>query len=86
MGGRQTRIEWIAGWVAYARWLLARSMARCAERATVAVAWRLPRYLVYWAAIRLGAHATVGTYGETEPDAMSFMEALRRWETPNDRR
>jgi len=85
MSDRQTRIEWIAGWLAYARWILRYTLRQTRERATIAVAWLLPRYLVYWAAIRVGAHATVGKYGNTEPGTLPFTTALQRWQTPNGR-
>lgn len=53
--------------------------ARTAERAAMALAWRLPRWLVYWCAIRLGAHATTGQYSTTVVTDLPFMEALKRW-------
>lgn len=40
----------------------------------------LPRNIVYWAAIRLAAHATTGQFGNEGPDDVSVIEALRRWE------
>ena len=42
--------------------------------------WKLPKRLVYWCAIRLGAHATGGKYGNTIVAELSFMDALKRWE------
>jgi hypothetical protein len=45
------------------------------------LAWMLPRKLVYWAAIRLMGHATMGQYGETDPNDLPVMEALHRWDT-----
>lgn len=53
---------------------------RTAERGAMALAWKLPRWLVYWCAIRLGAHATTGRYGSTNPTEMPFTEALERWD------
>lgn len=46
------------------------------------ISWRLPRPLVYWAAIRLGVHATTATveYARTEVPALTFIEAVKRWE------
>jgi len=58
---------------------------RTRERIILGVVWRLPRELVYWAAIRVGAHATTGMWGATDPSRVSFMEVLKRWETPNER-
>jgi hypothetical protein len=45
------------------------------------VAWRLPQRLVYWAAIRLIAHATSGKWRDTEAPVLAAMEALGRWES-----
>jgi hypothetical protein len=44
------------------------------------IAWWLPRRLVYWAAIRLGAHATQGQYSDQVVPDLNFMEALKRWD------
>lgn len=44
------------------------------------LAWRLPKPLVKWATVRLGAHATTGAYGHEVVPELRFMEALRRWE------
>jgi hypothetical protein len=52
------------------------------EKITMAIAWRLPRSLVYWCAIRLGAHATQGPYSNQEVLALNFVDALKRWEAP----
>jgi len=49
------------------------------ERLKLAIARRLPRWLVYWAAIRLGAEATSGRYGSTVVPELTFMDALKRW-------
>lgn len=49
------------------------------ERLQMAIVWRLPRWLVYWAAVRVGAHATTGEHGDTDPTEMPFMTALKRW-------
>jgi len=42
--------------------------------------FKLPRPLVYWCGIRLGAFATQGQYGNTIVPELSFMDALKRWE------
>lgn len=44
------------------------------------IAWLLPKQLVYWCAIRLGAHATVGKYGSEDVPNLRFMTALQCWE------
>jgi len=43
------------------------------------LARRLPRKLVYWAAIRLGAYATSGKYSNQEVPSLNFFDALKRW-------
>lgn len=43
------------------------------------IAWRLPKWLVYFATIRLAAHATTGEYGMTIPSELDVMEAIKRW-------
>ncbi len=43
-------------------------------------AWRLPKKLVYFAAIRLVAFATQGEYGNTVVSELPAMEAIGRWE------
>ena len=44
------------------------------------VAWRLPKWLVYWAAMRLIAHATTGKYSTTVVLDLTAMDAMKRWE------
>jgi hypothetical protein len=43
------------------------------------LAWKLPRQLVYWCAIRLIAHATQGKYSATVAPDLGAIEALKRW-------
>jgi hypothetical protein len=43
------------------------------------LAWLMPRSLVYWCAIRLGAHATQGQYSSQVVPELLFMDALKRW-------
>lgn len=54
-------------------------LAKRRERIVMWIAWRLPRYLAYWVAIRVMAHATTGPYGNQEPGRVSIMDALKRW-------
>jgi hypothetical protein len=42
-------------------------------------AWMLPRRLVYWATIRLGAHATQGEHSDQVVPDLNFIDALKRW-------
>lgn len=50
------------------------------ERFWMWLAWHLPRVLVKWAAVRLGAHATQGPWSAEETPALRFMDALQRWD------
>ena len=50
------------------------------ERFWLWMAHRMPRNLVYWCAIRLGAHATQGEYSTQIVPDLRFMDALKRWE------
>jgi hypothetical protein len=50
------------------------------ERFIIALAWLLPRRLVYWCAIRLGAHATQDAYENQIVTELSFVDALKRWD------
>jgi hypothetical protein len=49
------------------------------EKIWMWLAWRLPRRLVYWCAIRLGSYGT-RIYREQEVPALLFMDALQRWD------
>jgi len=44
------------------------------------IAWRLPKWLVKWAAVRLIAHATAGEYSTTIVPELRVMDALKRWD------
>ena len=52
------------------------------EKIACWIAYRLPRQIVYWCAIRVGAYATTGQYRNTVVPELNFMEALRRWNEP----
>jgi hypothetical protein len=39
----------------------------------------LPKKLVYYAALRIGAHATTGVYSDTVVPELTFLDALQRW-------
>ena len=49
------------------------------EKIWMWLAWRLPKELVKWAAIRLMAHATQGPYSNQVVPELSAMDALKRW-------
>lgn len=44
------------------------------------IAYRLPKRLVYWCAIRVSAHATTGKYSSQIVSELRAMDAIRRWE------
>lgn len=50
------------------------------EKAKHWIATLAPRWLVYYCAIRLFAHATTGEHSTTEVPALTAVEALKRWE------
>ena len=56
-------------------------MREIQERFLTFVAWHLPKSLVMWCYVRVGAHATTGQYGDTVVPDLSMMDALKRWET-----
>lgn len=43
------------------------------------LAWKLPRRLVYWCAIRVNAAASQGGYGHEIVPEITMMDALDRW-------
>ena len=47
------------------------------------IANRLPKWLVYWATIRLLAHVTGNKYSDTLVPELTVMDALERWEKNN---
>jgi len=50
------------------------------EKVIMAIVWKLPKSLIYWASIRLIAWATTGKYGNTIVPELTAMDALGRWE------
>jgi hypothetical protein len=71
--------------IIWRRWCLTHEWRKLREKLVTTLVWSLPRWLIYWATIRLAAHATTGVYGKTDPTTLNVMEALRRWEKPNTR-
>jgi hypothetical protein len=49
------------------------------ERLQLWFVWRLPRWVAYWCAVRVGALATTGKYGAESPTSLELMTALKRW-------
>jgi len=61
-------------------WHIKTRFLRWAERLTRWVAWHLPKSLIMWCYVRVGAHATSGPYGNTAVSELGMTEALKRWE------
>jgi hypothetical protein len=57
---------------------------RAGEKLMLWFVWKLPRKLVMWCYVRVGAHATTGQFGSTNPSELGMMEALKRWDEPNE--
>src|SRR5215472_5250918 len=60
------------------------TLYRLQEKINTWIAFHLPRGIVYWAAIRMGAHATCGCWGHENPTELLFIDALKRWEASNE--
>ena len=61
------------------RWYLEDTVGRLPDKICMFVAWRLPRRLIMWCAMRLGAHATQGQYETQIVPELNFMDAMERW-------
>ena len=48
------------------------------------IAWKLPRQLVMWCAVRLIAQATTGRYGHLLVPDLTALDALKRWQDPSN--
>ena len=44
------------------------------------LAWKMPKSLVYFCAIRVGAHATTNKYADTVVPELTLVDAIERWE------
>lgn len=53
---------------------------KLAEKLVMKVAWKLPKKLVMWCAVRVIAHATTGEYSNQVVPELGAMEALDRWD------
>ena len=69
----------IADWLAE-KTLWKYELRKIKESVAIFIAWRLPRYLVMWCAIRLIAYSTQGEYGNTIVPGLTAMDALQRWD------
>ena len=50
------------------------------ERFWIWLSWKSPRRFIYWATIRLAAHATTGKFSDTIVPELTVIDALTRWE------
>ena len=51
------------------------------EKLQMFIVWHcLPKSIVYWSAIRVGANATQGDYSNQVVPDLLFIDALKRWE------
>lgn len=60
--------------------MLKYQISKCVEKFWFWLAYKLPKPLVYFASIKLIAHATTGKFSNTEVPKLTAMEALNRWE------
>ncbi len=44
------------------------------------IAYWMPRWLVYWCAVRVLMHATTGQWSSQVVPDLTFMEGLKRWD------
>ena len=49
------------------------------EKIKLWIVWKLPEWVIYWAAIRLISYSTTGKWGHTTIPDLGAMEALERW-------
>jgi hypothetical protein len=54
-------------------------LGRLPEKFAMWIAWRLPRAVCHWCAVRLFAHATQGEWSNEHPESVTVIDALRRW-------
>lgn len=50
------------------------------EKLWMWLAWKLPRGLVCWCAVRVFANATTGEYGHVLVPEVTMIDALKRWD------
>lgn len=55
-------------------------MSGTSERLCMWLAWKMPRRLAYWCAVRVITHATQGRYSNQIVPELYAMDALKRWE------
>jgi len=50
------------------------------EKIIIWLAWKMPRKLAYWCAVRVMANATVGQYSSQVVPELLALDGLKRWE------
>ncbi len=60
-------------------WHIKERVRRLREKLLMWIAWHLPRDLVMWCYVRVGAHATTGKFGGEIVPEVRMMDALQRW-------
>lgn len=50
------------------------------ERIMLWLAWRVPKDLAYWCAVRVMSHATTGNYAYQLVHGLLAVDALKRWD------
>lgn len=56
-------------------------ISKRADKSLIWVAYRLPKRLVMWCAIRVINNACLGEHGNQIVGDLSAMEAMKRWDT-----
>lgn len=59
----------------YARFLLSEKI----DRLLMNLAWKMPKRLVSWCAVRVWVNASTGKWSDEEVLGIRFVEALDRW-------
>lgn len=72
----------IAEWFSLQRYCLRCWLRDTKDRVCIWLAWHvLPKRLVMWSFMRVGAWATTGAYSNQNATTLTFLEAAKRWET-----
>jgi hypothetical protein len=61
-------------------WLSCLDRLSWMDRLSRAIAWRLPRRIVYWCGLRMLSWATMDGWSSENVDDVSFIEGIKRWE------
>lgn len=55
-------------------------LSKLRQKLLIKLAWKMPRKLAYWAAIRVISNATIGQYENQVVPDLTAMDALERWD------